>query len=205
LVAKEESHKTLYEWINGIQEEKRVERVTGIRKVRRETWIYHWVNEVPIRDQTDKHDEPLIINFCEITIVDESGRRKYHNAFVTNHMITAGTVEEITAAGRVRWKVENENNNTLKNQGYHLEHNFGHGKKNLSSLLAVFNILAFAVHTILEMMNETYQRVREKIGRRDEMFNGIRYLLSRFLFKSFTSLMEFMVGDKKTKFDYIPI
>ena len=29
--------------------------------------------------------------------------------------------------GRSRWKIENETFNTLKNQDYHLAHNFGHG------------------------------------------------------------------------------
>ena len=29
-------------------------------------------------------------------------------------------------AGRARWKVENENNNTLQTKGYNLTHNFGH-------------------------------------------------------------------------------
>ena len=32
-------------------------------------------------------------------------------------------------------KIENENNNVLKNHGYHLEHNFGHGKAHLSNVL----------------------------------------------------------------------
>jgi len=38
-------------------------------------------------------------------------------------------VAEIVSAGRTRWKIENENNNTLKTKGYHFAHNFGHGKK----------------------------------------------------------------------------
>ena len=50
--------------------------------------------------------------------------------------------------GRARWKIENENNNTLKTAGYHLEHNFGHGKQYLASLLATMNILAFLFHTM---------------------------------------------------------
>ena len=33
--------------------------------------------------------------------------------------------------GRARWKIENETFNTLKNQGYHFEHNYGHGKKSV--------------------------------------------------------------------------
>ncbi len=30
--------------------------------------------------------------------------------------------------GRSRWRIENETFNTLKNQGYHMEHIYGHGK-----------------------------------------------------------------------------
>ena len=33
---------------------------------------------------------------------------------------------------RARWKIENETFNTLKNQGYHFEHNYGHGEQHLS-------------------------------------------------------------------------
>ncbi len=45
--------------------------------------------------------------------------------------------------GRARWKIENETFNTLKNQGYHFEHNYGHGKKNLPVVLAMVMLLAF--------------------------------------------------------------
>ena len=197
LVCKEDSHKTLYEWINGICEEVKVEKITGVRKVTKETWVYRFVNGVPIRDEKDTNDRVLLVNFCEITIMDEDGKRKYHNAFVTNHLITAENVEQISACGRARWKIENENNNTLKNQGYHLEHNFGHGRKHLASLLAILNILSFLFHTILEIMDLTYQAVRRKSGRRDTLFNGIRTLLSLICFKSFASLMEFMLGHKR--------
>lgn len=201
LVCKEESHKTLYEWIKGITEEIRVEKVTGVRKIKKETWVYRYVNDVPLRDGQDA----MNVNWCEITILDEQGKRIYRNAFVTNHKITEQNVEGIAAAGRARWKVENENNNTLKNQGYHLEHNFGHGKIHLASLLAVFNILAFAFHTILEIMDQAYHAAREKSGRRDTLFNSIRTLLSLFLFKSFHSLLEFMLGDKKIDIETLPV
>lgn len=205
LVCKEESHKTLYEWIRGITEEVKVEKITGVRKVRKETWIYQFVNSVPIRDQKGKGDQVINVNFAEVTILDEGGKRKYHNAFVTNHPVTKETVAKITACGRARWKAENENNNTLKNQGYHLEHNFGHGKKHLSQVLAVLNIVAFSFHTLLEIADVVYQTVREMEGRRDTLFNDIRFLLKTFVFESFTSLLDFMLGKKKIDVDHIPV
>jgi hypothetical protein len=62
-------------------------------------------------------------------------------------------VATIVLAGRTRWKVENENNNTLKTKGYNLEHNFGHGKQHLSSLLVTLNILSLLFHTRLELLD----------------------------------------------------
>lgn len=57
----------------------------------------------------------------------------YKNPFATNHHITTQNVEAIVLTGCIRWKIENENNNTLQTKGYNLERNFGHGKKHLSS------------------------------------------------------------------------
>jgi murein DD-endopeptidase MepM/ murein hydrolase activator NlpD len=59
-------------------------------------------------------------------------------------------VEEIVKAGRSRWKVENEGNNVLKNHGYNLEHNFGHGQNHL---LLSLNLLAFLFNTVLDLVN----------------------------------------------------
>jgi hypothetical protein len=86
----------------------------------------------------------LMVNWCELTIArDTDGVIIYHNAFITRHPIGASNVAAVVTAGRARWKVENENNNVLKTKGYHLEHNFGHGKQHLSALLLTLNLLAF--------------------------------------------------------------
>ena len=41
-----------------------------------------------------------------------------------------------------------------EDKGYNLEHNFGHGKANLSAILATLNLLAFAFHTIAELTHD---------------------------------------------------
>ena len=66
----------------------------------------------------------------------------------------------LAQAGRARWKIENENNNVLKNHGYHLEHNFGHGKQHLSNVLFTLNLLAFLIHTLQELTAKPYQMLR---------------------------------------------
>src|SRR3990167_4767809 len=151
LVCKPDSHQTLYEWLNGITEKYVIHKRNGNT---RETWNYRYCPNVPLRDG----DNAMTVNWCEVTIIrDTDGKQLYKNAFVTNHAITTETIEPIVAAGRARWKIENENNNTLKTKGYHLEHNYGHGRKYLSSLLATMNILAFLFHTILEITDQLYQ------------------------------------------------
>jgi hypothetical protein len=93
---------------------------------------YRFVNPVPVRDG----EGALDVNWCELTTSRDDGKVVYKNAFATNHRISAANVADMVGDGRARWKVENENNNTLKTKGYHLTHNFGHGKQHLSSLLA---------------------------------------------------------------------
>jgi hypothetical protein len=82
---------------------------------------YRWVGQVPIKAEA----KALRVNWCEITIVRENtGKQMYHNAWITSHELSRETVPELTAAGRAHWKVENENLNVLKNQGYNFEHNY---------------------------------------------------------------------------------
>ena len=75
------------------------------------------------------------MNWCELTTTTLDGQGVYHTAFATSHAVEQVNVVEVIAAGRSRWKIENENNNTLKTKGYHFEHNDGHGQPSLSSLL----------------------------------------------------------------------
>lgn len=195
LVCKPDSHKTLYEWLKGITKEKVIDKWDGKSH---QIYTYNYVEEVPLRDGNDS----LLVNFVEVTVKDrKTGKQLYHNAFVTNHQLTDETLEVIVAAGRSRWKIENENNNTLKTKGYHLEHNFGHGKKHLASLLATMNLLAFLFHTMLEFMNEKYKLLRKVIGARKNFFHHIKILLIYHCFKSFNTLMDFMIEGLKKPHD----
>ena len=76
-----------------------------------EIWRYRFVSDVPLRNG----EQALAVNWCELVITHEqTGERLYQNAWVTNHPMTAETVLRIVPAGRTRWKIENENNNTLR-------------------------------------------------------------------------------------------
>jgi hypothetical protein len=83
-------------------------------------------------------------NWLMIEIRNAAGEVTYRNSFITDLQVGRETVAERAARGRARWKIENEAFNVLKTKGYNLEHNFGHGKQNLSTVLVMLNLLAFA-------------------------------------------------------------
>jgi hypothetical protein len=118
-------------------------------------------------------------------------------AWVTSLPITSDTVAEIVACGRARWKIENESFNVMKNHGYELEHNFGHGKKFLAMTLATLNLLAFAWHTILDCLDPPWQAAREAAAKRTRFFSTIVALTAFVVFPSWpvflTSLATFEI------------
>jgi hypothetical protein len=131
--------------------------------------------------------------WCDVTITHAEGTVLYRNAFITDWTITADNVAGLVTAGRARWKIENEHNNVLKNRGYHLEHNFGHGKEHLSSLLATMNLLAFGLHTLLELTDESYRLIRSTVGARRKFFTHLEALTTYLYFQTWERLMDFMM------------
>jgi hypothetical protein len=103
---------------------------------------------VPLCDGKDA----ALVNWIAFEIFDRHGAVKYSAAWVTSLPISKATVADIAAAGRSRWKIENETFNVMKNHGYELEHNFGHGERFLAMTLAALNLLAFAWHTALDVV-----------------------------------------------------
>src|SRR3712207_711404 len=98
------------------------------------------------------------------------------NGCFTDPPVDRGTVAELAACGRARWKIENETSNVLKTGGYHLEHNFGHGKQNLAALLVALNLLALAAHTSCDLAEETWRTARSKAGTRRQFFQNLAAL-----------------------------
>jgi hypothetical protein len=123
---------------------------------------------------------------------EETGEVLYRNEWVTNLELDETNTPEIVAFGRARWKSENENNNVLKNHGYHIDHNFGHGQEHLSTTLLTLNLLAFLLHTIAQVADELYQQIRRALGPRRTFFEDIRALMRYLIFSDWDSLLRFM-------------
>ena len=99
-------------------------------------------------------------------------------------------VAEIVACGRARWKIENESFNVLKNHGYELEHNFGHGQNYLAMTLAALNMLAFAWHTILDLLEPPWQRARQAAETRNSFFAYLLTMTRLVIFPAWSELLE---------------
>lgn len=181
------SHQTLYGHLEGLSLPT-VIRTRWTGKVE-EIYTYRYLNQVPLKDG----DDALLVNWCELTVTKPNGKVVYQNSWATSHLITAETVIDIVRAGRTRWKVENENNNTLKTKGYNLEHNFGHGKQHLASFLASLNILSLLFHTVLELLDEKYKLLRAHLPTRKTFFNDLRALTRYLVFDSWDHLLTFMI------------
>ncbi len=94
-----------------------------------------------------------------------------------------------------RWKIENESFNVLKNHGYELEHNFGHGQKFLAMTLAALNLLAFAWHAVLEQLEPPWQTAREAAAKRTTFFAHILMLTAYIVFPSWQVLLEALTNS----------
>jgi len=190
-VCKRDSHKTLYEYVDGAPLDKHevTERKPGNRSL---TYRYRWIEGVPLRDGKDA----LTVNWLGVSILDAKGKTTYDGAFVTSLAVTRDNVVEVAACARARWKIENESFNVLKNNGHNLAHNFGHGKKNLARIFATMNLLAFAFHTACDCLETLWQQAREAIKTRSGFFQDFRAISAYVVFTSWTTLMITLVSGK---------
>ena len=192
LVCKESSHPALYEELDLLS---RLDDAVSCLQTRawngrfHELTHYRYASSLPLR----AGDTALHVNWCEVTVINEqTGESLFKSAFITNFALSDKTVAKVIRSGRARWKNENESHNTLKNHGYNLEHNFGHGDHYLSMILLCLNLLAFLTHTFIELSDAIFQAVRQELGSRKTFWNDVRALTRYQTFDSWSHLISFM-------------
>jgi hypothetical protein len=109
---------------------------------------------------------------------------------VTSLPVNQPSVAEIAACGRARWKIENETFNVMKNHGYELEHNFGHGETFLAMTLAALNLLAFAWHSALDLVEPKWQTARQAAAKRSSFFAHLLTLTTYVVFPSWPIFLK---------------
>ena len=135
-------------------------------------------------------DDALIVNWFCIEILNGKGKRTYYNSCITDLPVTAGTVAELAARGRARGKIENETFNVLKTNGYNLEHNFGHGKATLASVLVTLNLLAFAFHAAARLAVLAWRDAVIARGATYRFFEHLRTVTAYVVFETWDHLLR---------------
>ncbi|WP_198263052.1 transposase family protein [sulfur-oxidizing endosymbiont of Gigantopelta aegis] len=185
LVAKPGDHTYLFEWLEAFSELPSMDWIDE----KGHQHHYRWKNNVPLHGE----ENAIEVNFFEYTLTNTAGKIIYRNSWVTDIKISEHNIQTMTQAGRCRWKIENECFNTLKNQGYHIEHNYGHGKKHLSFNMYLLTLLAFYFHQIFELTDGTYQACRKKFGSKKLMWEKFRGVITFFVMDSWEHLMDFLL------------
>ena len=166
LGVKEGDHKFLFEVVDQAHQAGQVSEFEcesqGVRH------RFRFINQAPLNESNP--DER--INFVEYWEIKPG--KTQHFSWVTDFTVTTANVFQIMRGGRARWKVENETFNTLKNQGYHFEHNFGHGAKNLSVVFASLIPVGFPGGSGPTTDLFSIQDVLKKVGSRIRLWERMR-------------------------------
>jgi hypothetical protein len=184
LGVKEGDHAYLFKQV---QEAEAAGRVTSYERHDRAAGLVHrfrFVNDMPLNgSRTD-----VRVNFIEYWEIGPE--HVQHFSWVTDLRVNTRNVYTLMRGGRARWKIENETFNTLKNQGYHFEHNYGHGEKNLSVVFAMLMMLAFLVDQTQQLCCALFQAVWAKLGSKRQLWASMRALFYTYALQSMRQLLE---------------
>jgi hypothetical protein len=187
---KDTSHKTLRDFRKGITPDTYKE--TKIISGKKREYHYSWICDLPIRDGNDA----LLVNWIDLHITDTKGKCTYHASFISNLVPDKHNIVELVACARARWKIENETFNVLKNHGYNLEHNFGHGKQTLSAVLVTLNLLAFTMHNACDALERLWQQAREACGPRQRLFTHLWTISTYHVFTTWNTLLMTIITGR---------
>lgn len=140
---------------------------------------FRFMNGVPLNES----NQDVKVNFMDYRQVEE-GTETAHFSWIMDFEITKQNCIKLMRVGRARWRIENETFNTLKNQGYQLEHNFGLGKKYLSTIFILLTMLAFLVDQVQQLCSPLFQAALEKLGGKKYLWEEMRSLFHCFKFES---------------------
>lgn len=183
-------HPYLIDWIKAIDPQDApifTQKIDGI------THEYQYFKEVPLNG-SEKAPLVTVIKYKETKRKTKKGEEKTTEwMWVTDLAVTPSNIREIVRGARARFHIENQTFNTLKNQGYEFEHNFGHGKKHLNHVFSMLMMLAFFIDQCLQRLNKRFQSALEKC-------KGKKFLWERMLHSIY--LYEF-IPNFETLYDAI--
>jgi hypothetical protein len=184
LGVKEGDHAYLFQQVQAAEE---AGRVTSYERHDRAAGLVHrfrFVNDMPL-NASRKDVRVNVIEYWEV-----GPDKVQHFSWVTDLRVHQRNVYKLMRGGRARWKIENETFNTLKNQGYNFEHNYGHGEKNLSVVFAMLMMLAFLVDQTQQLCCDLFRAVWAKLGSKRQLWESMRSLFYTYALQSMRQLLE---------------
>ena len=192
LGVKEGDHTYLFQQVEAAEH---AGRVTYYERHDRAAGLVHrfrFINDVPL----NASNPDVRVNFIEYW--EMSDNKVQHFSWVTDLWVNKRNVFHLMRGGRARWKIENETFNTLKNQGYNFEHNYGHGEQHLSVVFAMLMMLAFLVDQAQQLCCALFQAVWAKLGSKRRLWERMRALFYTYALASMRQLFEALLyGLKK--------
>lgn len=178
---KPDGNKSLFDWVSKIKGAEVIKK----DKKKRITWTFTYYNQIPLNDTYPN----LLVNLliCKETLAD--GTTKTFT-WITDITITESNAYDLMRGGRTRWKIENETFNTLKNQGYQFEHNFGHGNKNLNLVFTMLMFLAFTIDQLQQIGCHFFQDALNRWGSRTALWRKTKALFITYYIDSWQDLYE---------------
>jgi hypothetical protein len=154
--------------------------------------FFRFANGLPLNES----NRDILVNIMEYWEIRGEARKYF--CWITDLTITTENAYQIMRGGRARWKVENETFNTLKNQGYHIEHNYGLGKKNLSMVFVTLMMLAFLVDQILQMSpSSLFSAALKKAGTKRDLWEKARAAFYFFEVPSMETIYRLILAGRQ--------
>ena len=195
LNVKPDSHKTLFKCIEGKRARKELKIYTytenGVKH------HFEYVNNVLLCSSSPQ----LRVNFIQYTQTDKNGKKTTFT-WITDIKLAQNKLKSLMKAARVRWKIENETFNTLKNLGYHFEHNYGHGKDHLSTMFAFLMLLAFYIDQLIQACCHIFMQIEENIKTKIKIWQTIKAIFQTTFVNSIFEIYQHLANlfDFKSMF-----
>lgn len=172
---------------------------TWIQKNKTHQYHYEFANNLVLNGQ----NQDIKVNFVRFKETNLKTGEVLTMEWITNIPLNIDNIQAVVKAGRTRWKIENETFNTLKNQGYHYDHNFGHGKKYLAQNLAQLMLIAFTFDQIQHLLSPLFSKALIICKSKKMLWIKIREIVDLIPLKSMEMAFKIITKELKLKIEII--
>ena len=152
----------------------------------------HWASGLVLNGA----NQDLLVQYVRYEEIDTpTNKRVYYNEWITDLPIADKSIQEFVELAPCRWKIENETFNTLKNQDYNFEHNYGHGKQFLSIIFVSLMLLAFFVDQFTLFLDKNFQKALNVVKTLRDLRQAIRTIFILVPCESFENIYRIIARE----------